>query len=612
MQFPDLRSAKMICLDLETFDPQLKQLGPGTFRGDGWPVGIALKPDDGPGFYVPIKHEHGGIGFSKAKDYLQEQLGTDIPKLGARLLYDLEWLHWLGVKVRGKKYDIQIAEPLLDENRFKYNLEDIAQRRLGVGKLKDDLLVKAQRINPRIRTHSDIFKVIYNMSPDDVAPYAIQDTELPFQIFQQQYKEIEEQGLLEVFNLETDLVDLLLEMRIRGVPVNIQRAEQVGVELDKKAEDLQAKLDYIAKGHVDIWAADSISKAFDRLGIAYPRTAKTKAPSFTAPWLTMHTSDLAQTLLQVRKVRKMKNDFIDHMVIRSAINGRIHPQFHSVKHDDGGTVSGRFASSNPNLQQVPARDPVYGPLIRSLFVPEQGCLWCKCDYGQQEPRVTVHYAYLKGFQGAAAAVQRYLDNPDTDYHQMVADMCGIERKPAKNINLGLAYGMGIEKMAAELGKTVAETRELYKKYHAGVPFVQELAKNCMQVATTRGYIKTLLGRRRRFDLYLPTDYDKNNPVPPLRYNEAVTAYGLPLRRAFTHKALNSLIQGSSADMIKKAMVNMFKAGYVSHITVHDETDTSVNDEKQAQEIKDIMLSAVKLVVPLKVDMFLEANWGDCK
>ena len=608
--FEDLRQAKMICIDVETFDPNLKSQGPGTFRKDGWLVGVAIKPDDGPPQYYPIGHTTENYSSTVVKTYLQDQLGTDIPKLGARILYDLEWLHWLGVKVNGLKYDVQIAEALLDENRFRYNLEDIAQRRLGEGKAKDGLLIEAQRINPKIKTHSDVFKVFNQLHPDTVTPYVYTDVELPFKIFKQQQSELANQDLFEVFKVETELIDLLLQMRIKGVPVDIKKAEKVRLDLIQHEQESQAKLNHLAGSEIGVWNAEQISKAFDKNNIPYPRTPKTNKPSFTAPWLESHSSELAQLLVQTRRISKMRNDFIENMILKSAIDGRIHPQFHSMKHDSGGTVSGRFSSSDPNLQQVPARDPVFGPLIRGIFVPDPGFKWCKGDYSQQEPRVTVHYAYLRKFKGADIAVQRYLDNPDTDYHQLVADLCEIERRPAKDINLGLAYGMGIKKMAEKLGLSVERTKQLYIKYHAGVPFVKFLADDCMRLVETRGYIKTILGRRRHFNLWSPNSYDMK--CPPLHYDEAVEAYGLPLKRAFTHKALNSLIQGTSADMIKKAMLDYFKAGYIPYLTVHDEIDAPVKNKKQAEELRDIMINAVKLEVPLKVDLFIEKSWGDCK
>lgn len=596
---------KLITLDLETYDPNLKSKGPGSFRNDGFVLGVAIKIDDNPGFYLPILKAN-----PKIISYLKDLLSTNIPKLGANILYDLSWLHWLGIKVNGLKYDVQVAEALIDENQFKYNLESLASKYLQEHKLFDELLIHAQRINPKIKSRSEVYKVLPQLPTEIVSQYAIQDVELPSRIFHIQKQIIDDQGLNQVFMLETELTDCLLDMRVRGVRVDIDKAEQVKVKLKHDELILQKELNDLAGYDIQIWAAENIAPAFNNQNIDYPRTPKTKKPSFTAPWLETHPSRLAQLIVQVRKLNKMRTDFIENMILGSAVNGRIHSQFHQTRHDDGGTVSGRFSSSNPNLQQVPARDPVYAPLVRGLFIPEEGERWCKTDYSQQEPRVTVHYASLRSFLGAEKAVQKYNDDPDTDYHQMVADLCNIERRPAKDINLGLAYGMGVAKMATRLGKSLQETRELYKIYHDSVPYVKLLADECMRIAKTRGYIKTILGRRCRFDMWGPAQYDPDKP--PLRYEAAEICYGLPLTRMFIHKALNRLIQGSSADMIKKAMRDAYQAGHKILLTVHDELGESITKDKQAHELKDIMLNAIKLLVPLKVDMFIENSWGECK
>jgi DNA polymerase I-like protein with 3'-5' exonuclease and polymerase domains len=260
------------------------------------------------------------------------------------------------------------------------------------------------------------------------------------------------------------------------------------------------------------------------------------------------------------------------------------------------------------MQQVPARDPVLAPLIRSIFVPEEGCQWGVFDYSQQEPRVTVHYSYLRSFPGAEIARNRYLDDPDTDYHQLVADMAGITRKNAKTLNLGLAYGMGAAKAATQLGLPPAEAKRVYEQYHENVPFIKALGEECTRIATNRGYVKTFLGRRRRFQLFGPPKYSPG--LIPLKKDLAEEKYGLPLKRYFVHKAMNAVIQGSSADMIKMAMINLFKKGEVPHLTIHDELDFSVRDLDHARMIRQEMLTCVDLVVPLKVDCELGPSWGE--
>jgi DNA polymerase I-like protein with 3'-5' exonuclease and polymerase domains len=609
-ELPSLAAAKQISIDLETSDPNLKKLGPGTFRKDGYIVGVALNTGDGFSEYYPVGHKQGpNLPKEVLFPWLKEELSREHqPKIGARLLYDMEWLWFEGVKIKGPKYDVQIAEALLDENKFKYNLDSIAINRLGKHKKDEEMLNAARKYGFKpgeAKQHMEIY------SPEEVAPYAITDTDLPLDIFNLQKVELNEQNLWPLFSMETELLDCLLAMRINGVPVDIRRAEELQARFKDDERTFQKDLDKFAGTSVQVWAADSISKAFDLASIPYPRTPKTNAPSFTQEWLAAHQSDLARRILELRKINRTRNSFIEKMILGHSINGRIHPQFHPVKHDEGGTVGGRFSSSDPNLQQVPSRHPIYGPLVRSLFIPEHGCKWNKNDYSQQEPRLTVHYAYLRGYQGAKEARDRYVNDPSTDYHTYVAELCNCERRLAKDINLGLAYGMGIAKMAEKLGLSEPETAKLYKTYHDNVRYMKPLATDTMNIASTRGYVKTILGRRRRFNMWVPPGR-YTEKIVPLEYDAALKQWGLPLKRAFTHKALNSVIQGSAADMIKKAMCDAFRAGYIPHLTVHDELNQSVNEERQATDLKEIMIEAIKLEVPLKVDSFIANNWGECK
>lgn len=605
----------LISIDVETYDPNLKAKGPGTFRNDGFLAGISITDlSKNVKEYIPVGHAQ-GTNWSKDKAIarVKELIMNDRPKIGAHMIYDLEWLDWYGIKnVPGLKIDVEVNEALIDENKYHYNLNSIAAKYECGTKLTSSLTDLCVHAGYNIKKESDVFLHLFKLPPEKVTPYGIQDTLLPLEIYKHQKKIISDEGLEKVFMLESKLTDVLLKMRIQGVPIDVNRAEQVREELIKDEKKLTLVLKKASGREVDIWAAADIASVFDKEGITYPRTAKTKKPSFTADWLEAHPSEIAQSLVKLRKVSKMRSDFVESMILGSLVKGRIHSQFHQVKHDDGGTVSGRFSSSNPNLQQVPSRDPVYGPLIRSMFIPDKGLRWSKRDYSQQEPRLTIHYSFIRGFKGADIAVQKYVDNPNTDYHQMVADLCQIERRPAKDINLGLAYGMGIPKMAAKLGKTIEETKILFQSYHAGVPFVKMLSNDTMNVASTRGYIKTILGRRRRFSMWLPpSKFDKDNPLTPMLYDDAVKEYGLPLRRAFVYKAGNALIQGSAADMIKQALLDEGECGYTPYLTVHDEINDGVENAKQHKELTDIMVNAIKLVVPLKVDAFLKNNWGEC-
>ena len=358
---------------------------------------------------------------------------------------------------------------------------------------------------------------------------------------------------------------------------------------------------------VEIMAARSIAKAFDKLKLPYDRTQKSKEPSFTKNFLQNHPHELARAIADAREINKAHTTFIDS-ITKHAHNGRIHADINQIRSDQGGTVTGRFSMSNPNLQQIPARHPELGPMIRSIFIPEEKCKWGSFDYSQQEPRILVHYAKLQNLPGVHEIVDAYRAG-DADFHQVVADMAGIERKQAKTINLGLMYGMGKNKLMAELGLMKESAEKLIRQYHARAPFVKQLMDNVSRKANDRGKIRTLLGRACHFDLWQPVQFGVFKPLP---LEQARKNYDEPLKRAFTYKALNKLIQGSAADMTKKSMVALYKNGIIPHIQIHDEVDISVESDKKAEQIVQIMEEAVVLQVPNKVDYESGANWGDIK
>lgn len=606
--FPDLKQAKMIGLDTETRDPDLTTMGPSCKRGGGYIIGVSVATDDGFKAYYPVRHDGGGnLDAPNVFAWLKDVLSSDVPKVGANIIYDLEWLRTEGIEVRGPKYDIQVAEPLLDESRRTYKLDALAESYLGVHKNEDLLNQAAEAMGiPKSKVKENLWR----MPAKYVGPYGEDDALLALQVFNLQLPRIAEEGLGEVFELETRVTEVLLAMRDKGIPIDLDRAIQIRDKLHKEQRQIEHQLCQVAGRELDVWSGTDISEACNRLGLYYPKTEKGN-PSFEAEFLEESSSEeFFRLLLLARQLDRGGSVFIQKKIIEMQVGGRIYPTFRQVRSDDGGTRSGRFASANPNMQQVPARNPYLAPLIRSIFVPEHGCQWGVFDYSQQEPRVTVHYANRRGFTGANRALEQYISNPATDYHQLVADMAGINRKQAKTLNLGLAYGMGKKKMSGQLGLSIEDTTELYDKYHGNVPFIKLLGDECMRVANDRGYIKTILGRRRRFDLFGPRKWTEG--VVPLPKAQALEKFGAPVVRYFVHKAMNSLIQGSSADMIKKAMVDLYDEGIISHITIHDELDNSIESMKQARIIRDTMLCCVKIDVPLKVDVELGPSWGEAK
>jgi len=611
-KFSELEKANIIAIDTETCDPNLKTMGPGGFRKDGKLVGISIATDTGFNEYYPIAHEGGGnLNNDQVVDFLDKMLKLGKKYVFANAIYDMEWLNShdsrLAFTRHHKIYDIQGIEHLLDENKLKYSLDSLAKYYLKKSKYEVEL---EQAVLFKFGKRAKVKDSLWRLHANEVKEYAKEDALLTLQIFLKQQDRIKKEDVESIVDFESRLIPLLFEIRKRGVRININKAEQLYETLEKKQMSVQSRLNSLGGDDVNVWANASIKQAYDKNKITYNYTAK-GTPSFTASWLETQVDDVSKSILEVRKLDKIRNTFIKNMILEKAVGGRIYCNF-----NPHGTVTGRFSSNYPNLQQVPARDPELGPLIRSLFIPEEESEWVCADYSQQEPRVLVHYASLKNMQTAIQAKEKFNTDDSTDFHQMVAEMAGIPRKQAKTINLGLFYGMGNKKLANELGLDENQAYELFNKYHSKVPFVKELSKQVSHVASTRGYIKTLLGRKRRFDLWEPKDSWGERPVTR---SEAFEKYPKQeLKRAMTHTGLNALIQGSSADITKAAMLKIWDAGLLDEIdiklTIHDELDFSIPHTKQKclDEAIHLMKNCVELQVPLKVDVEKGDSWGTAK
>ena len=611
-KFSELEKSNIIAIDTETCDPRLKTHGPGGFRKDGKLVGISIATDSGYNEYFPIGHRGGGnLNNEKVIDFLDKMLKLNKKYVFANAIYDMEWLNShdsrLAFTIDHCIYDIQGIEHLIDENKLKYSLDSMAKRYLKKSKYEVELERAVQaEFGKRAKVKDSLWKLHANY----VAEYAKEDALLTLQIFQKQEEIIKKEEIESIVEFESKLINLLFHMRKQGVRININKAEELYHTLEKKQAEVHARLNKLGGGEVNVWANASLKQAYDKNKIEYNYTAK-GTPSFTATWLESQVDDISKSILEVRKLDKIRNTFIKNMILEKAVGDRIYCNF-----NPHGTVTGRFSSNYPNLQQVPARDPELGPMIRSLFIPEENSEWVCADYSQQEPRVLVHYASLKNMATAVEAKNQFNNDENTDFHQMVATMAGIPRKQAKTINLGLFYGMGNKKLAAELGLDIDQAYELFNKYHNKVPFVRELSRQVSHVASKRGYIKTLLGRKRRFDLWEPKDSWGEKPVSKF---EAYERYPKQeLKRAMTHTGLNALIQGSSADITKAAMLKIWQSGLLKEIdiklTIHDELDFSVPQGKQKclDEAIQLMRNAVDLQVPLKVDVEKGDSWGTAK
>ena len=600
-EFPNLSQHDEISIDLETKDPGLTKTGSGSVTKNGEVVGIAVAVEGWAG-YFPIAHEGGGnMDRNMVLQWLKDVLNTTATKIFHNAMYDVCWLRSMGFTINGRIVDTMIAAALCDENQFRFDLNTCSKRYTGLSKDETALYAAAKEwgVDPKGE--------MYKLPAMYVGQYAEKDASITLQLWQYLKREILNQDIESIFDLETELFPCLVDMRFLGVRVDIEAAHALKQELVQEEKLCLQKVKTETGIDTQIWAARSIAQVFEKLSLPFDRTEKTQAPSFTKNFLQNHPHPMVQHIARAREINKAHTTFID-TILKHEHKGRIHAEINQLRSDNGGTVTGRFSYSNPNLQQIPARNKELGPRIRSLFIPEEKCKWGVFDYSQQEPRLVVHYASLQNLYGVNDVLDAYNEG-DADFHTIVADMANIPRSQAKTINLGLFYGMGKNKLQAELGVDKETSDGLFRQYHDRVPFVKQLMDNVMQRAQQRGQIRTLLGRLCRFHLWEPNMFGMHKALP---HDQALLEHGPGIRRAYTYKALNRLIQGSAADMTKKAMLELYKEGIVPHIQVHDELDLSIESPDHADKIKEIMEHAVSLEVPNKVDYESGPNWGEIK
>lgn len=624
--FPNLSRAPVISIDCETFDPELIERGPGWARGKGHIVGVSVGAPGGYKWYFPMRHTvepQDNLPPEQVLAWLGKTLqDPSQPKVGANLMYDVGWLLHEGVAVAGDLVDVQYAEALLDE-RAEVALEVMAQKYLGEGK-QSDLLYRwcsdyyGGRIGGNQRAN------IYRTPPRLTGPYAESDADLPLRLAVVLYPLLEKEGLSPIFRMECGLIPLMIAMRFAGVTVDVGKAERLRDTLANREKLEQSKLDAQAGFHVDINASSSMAKAFDQVGVKYGKTAK-GAPSFTKEFLKTVEHPLANQIREIRKLNKLRGTFVESYILNSHVNGKVYGQFHLLRSDDGGTRSGRLSSSTPNLQNLPSRDEELAPLVRGIFIPDTGHrFWRRYDYSQIEYRFLIHYAIGPGSDEARA---RFNAEPDTDYHEwtldLIAPMANWDistpakrkpfRKPTKNVNFGMIYGMGEPKLASQLNLSKKEASIFFRAYDNGVPFAKPTMKATMEEAQRLGIITTVLGRRSRFDLWEPTAWSDHSIALP--YEKAILQYG-QMQRAHTHKALNRRLQGSAADLMKMAMWRCWKEGVfdvtgVPRLTVHDENDFSDPGGQDAAflEMQHIMETAIQLRLPVRADGDIGLDWG---
>jgi DNA polymerase I-like protein with 3'-5' exonuclease and polymerase domains len=621
---PSWEHAARICIDVETYDPLLKELGISVRRG-GYIVGISFTIEDGVTAYLPIRHQGGdNLPLDQVLNYVKTNAKLFRGVLvGANLSYDLDYLFEEGIEFPNVTYfrDIQIADPLINELHMSYSLQSIAQRYGFAGK-DETLLEKAAKeygVNPK--------SGMWRLPARFVGAYAEADTKQPLLILRRQERIIDNEDLWDVYNLESRVLPVLVKMRRRGVRINETKLAEIETwSLTQEAEALR-KIKHLTGHQIaigELWKATALAPVLATIGMKLEET-KTGKPSIDKDALLSFDHPVAKALAWARKVNKLRTTFAAS--IKSyMVNGRIHCTFNQIAResengDQKGARYGRLSSADPNMQQQPARDE-FAKMWRSIYIPEEGCLWASCDYSQQEPRWATHYAAICDLPKAKIAAQTYHNDPHVDNHQFMAELTGLPRKHAKSIFLGLCYGEGGAKLCRELGlptrwalrdkqrleyfntkedalayrselgngyvfETAGESGQtIIDTFDARAPFIRMLAKKCQEKAQRTGCIITGGGRKLHFPQAEDGTYD------------------------WTHKALNRLIQGTSADQTKKALVALEEAGYFVQLQVHDEIASSVKTKEEAEEIAEIMRTVMQAEVPFRVDIEIGTSWGE--
>lgn len=618
MDLPDLSRVREFSFDFETWDPYLQSKGPGFVYKRAKVIGIAVHLDSSFNAYFPLRHSEGNCVYSELKPWLIELFGSNLrTSIAANYRYDAECLWSLGIENKTWQVDIQILEALIDEEKKSYSLASLCKDYGLPEKKKDQIEEALYRAGYVVGGKPDWSK-LFKLDARLVGEYAQYDAESTYNIYQLQKDIIVAEELQQVAELESQLIPVLHDMRVNGVPVDIPKAESENQRLLLENAVMFEEIEKVFPG-LNVFSPTQLGVAVAERGIVPSKTEKGN-DSVSNEFLLSVDDLLLNMIGKYRQQEKIRRDFIQGMILEDSFEGKVHPQWFQTRgssfmsgDDTGGTRSGRIACSNPNLSQIPTRHPVLGPIVRSLFIPYMGDQWFKGDLSQQEPRISLHYAYLLKLTGAEAARQVYIDNPHTDYHTLTMEMVNkvslipITRGQAKTINLGVAYGMGKQKLADNLKLTLPKAKSLLSTYDEGFPFMKELMHYCMDIADKRGFVKTVLGRRRRFDMWEPP-YFQRGKFPIKGRNEAIAKYGT-VRRAHLHKAMNSVIQGSAAEQMKKALVTLHSERIPLLITLYDEIGASIQSETQAKLIKEVTEHAIEFTVPQVMEYKIMKSWG---
>lgn len=627
---PEWAEAERVAIDVETRDPYLMDLGIGV-RREGYIVGISFAIEDGPSHYLPIRHQGGdNLDEDQVLSYLRDQAASFRGEIvGANLSYDIDYLLEEGIQFHPRYFrDVQIAAPLINELEYSYSLAKISER-LGLPGKDETVLREAAQaygVDPK--------GGLWQLPARYVGAYAEGDVTLPLQILRRQERLLSEQSLWDIFNLESKVLPVLVKMRRRGVLIDQDKLTQIeewSVKEETEALKIVQTQSGVQLGLDKVFNARHVAAVLKAVDIHVGSTT-TGQPNVDKEMLVAAKHPVASAILRARKVNKLRTTFAKS-VRRYMTNGRIHTTFLQISSvTEGGSQKGarygRLSSVDLNVQQQPSRDE-WAAMWRAIYIPEPGSLWACCDYALQEPRWTTHWAAKLKLPMALETVDRFRNDPLFDCHQFMADLTGWARKEAKMIFLGLCYGEGGAKLCGQLGLPTRwalsigkerkiiyyehkkdalkesnnheikfmwlaageEGQKILTKFDEYMPFVNILAMKAKKAVQKQGYITTVGGRRLHF-----------------RRDEETGKYeGI-------HKALNRLVQGSSADQTKAAMVLVDKEvpDFFMQLQIHDELDGSVTEPSIAHKVSDLMCDSMSALLPFKVDVEIGPSWGEIK
>jgi DNA polymerase I-like protein with 3'-5' exonuclease and polymerase domains len=629
-ELPDLRRAGKIAIDTEELDRGLQ-----ADRGSAWPwrdghicgVSVAWRADSIRSSYFPLRHpDSQNFDLATFTRWLKDHIAAGVRFTTLNGIYDWGWLGAdLGVEMppSDRLEEVGALAALVDENLFQYSLDALCKQ-YGLSGKDETLLIQAidaaglargrKKINAR--------EYIWQLPARFVGPYAETDAVRTLELYELFTPIIDREGTHDAYRLEVDLVPVAIEMRRRGIRVDQDATEQKRGLLLGKRDAALAELSKelgTAVSMAEINRSKWKAQTFDAHRIAYPRTAKGN-PSFSAGksgWMAKHEHWLPRGIAAASKYDAAGFKFLEGHILNHIVGGRIHAEIHPFRADDGGTRSSRFSYSNPPLQQMPVRDPELGPLIRGVFLPDEGEFWAKPDISQQEFRFVVHHAARHSLPGAREAAEVYRTNPDADFHTMVAEMTGLDRDMAKAVNFAKIYGAGVKKMAEMIGKPVAETQAIVSQYDSKLPFVSKLSHICQEKAVRIGATRLYDGALRHWNFWeVPRVFAEGAGPCGIEAARRRIAdpdhpwYGQRLSRANTYTALNAQIQGDAARHTKLWMRACWREGIVPLLQMHDALEASVSTREQGEMIARLGCEAVSLQVPMRTDLKFGRSWGD--